>query len=107
MDSSDPGSAKTDKLATLAVLITVATAAFSQLFSWYYQPFITEGNQSSLIPPIFDLQGIAFAAWTLAAFAIGALAACSSAASSPRWPPPWPYMPGSPSPPPRSCAATT
>jgi ABC-type transport system involved in multi-copper enzyme maturation permease subunit len=62
------------KLATLAVLITAATAAFSQLFSWYYQPFIAEGQQSSLIPAMFDLHGVAFAAWTLAAFTIGALA---------------------------------
>jgi ABC-type transport system involved in multi-copper enzyme maturation permease subunit len=62
------------QLATLAVLITAATAAFSQLFAWYYQPFIAMGQQSPLIPPLFDLRGAAFAAWTLAAFAIGALA---------------------------------
>jgi ABC-type transport system involved in multi-copper enzyme maturation permease subunit len=62
------------KLATLAILITAATAALGQLFSWYYQPFIAEGQQSPLIPALFDLSGVAFAAWTLAAFAIGALA---------------------------------
>jgi ABC-type transport system involved in multi-copper enzyme maturation permease subunit len=62
------------KLATIAVLITAATAALGQLFSWYYQPFIAEGQQSPLIPALFDLSGVAFAAWTLAAFAIGALA---------------------------------
>ncbi len=62
------------KLATLAVLITAATAAFSQLFGWYYQPFITDGQQSWLTPAAFDLHGIGYAAWTLAAFAIGALA---------------------------------
>jgi ABC-type transport system involved in multi-copper enzyme maturation permease subunit len=62
------------KLATLAVLITAATAAFSQLFAWYYQPFITDGQQSWLTPAAFDLHGIAYAAWALAAFAIGALA---------------------------------
>jgi ABC-type transport system involved in multi-copper enzyme maturation permease subunit len=62
------------KLATLAVLITAATAAFSQLFAWYYQPFITDGQQSWLTPAAFDLHGIGYAAWTLAAFATGALA---------------------------------
>jgi ABC-type transport system involved in multi-copper enzyme maturation permease subunit len=62
------------KLVTLAVLITAATAAFSQLFAWYYQPFITQGQQSWLIPALFDLHGIAYPAWSLAAFAIGALA---------------------------------
>jgi ABC-type transport system involved in multi-copper enzyme maturation permease subunit len=61
-------------LATIAVLITAATAALGQLFSWYYQPFIAEGRQSPLGPVLFDLHGVAFAAWTLAAFAIGALA---------------------------------
>jgi ABC-type transport system involved in multi-copper enzyme maturation permease subunit len=62
------------KLALLAVAVTVAAAAFSQLFSWYYQPFFAEGQQSPLDPALFDLRGVAFAAWTLVAFAIGALA---------------------------------
>ncbi len=62
------------KLLVLAVLVTGATAAFSQLFSWYYQPFIAEGQQSRLVPELFDLLGVAYAGWTLAAFAIGALA---------------------------------
>ena len=64
----------TGKLAALAVLITAVAGAFSLLFSWYYQPFITDGQQSWISPPVFDLHGIGYAAWTLAAFAIGALA---------------------------------
>ena len=46
------------------------------LFSWYYQPIIGAGGGDSppLAPTIFDLRGIALAAWTLAAFALGALA---------------------------------
>ena len=51
------------------------------LVSWYYQPYFATGNQalsltesSPLAPGLFDLRGVAFAAWTLAAFAIGALA---------------------------------
>ena len=51
------------------------------LVSWYYQPYFAPGNQalslseaSPLAPGLFDLRGVGFAAWTLAAFAIGALA---------------------------------
>ena len=62
------------KLVVLAVVVTAATGAFSVLFSWYYQPFFAEGNASPLSPMVFDLRGVTFAAWTLAAFAIGVLA---------------------------------
>jgi len=51
-----------------------AAGAFSVLFSWYFQPFFADGNQITLDPEVFGLRGVAFAAWTLAAFAIGALA---------------------------------
>lgn len=64
------------KLAPLAAALTVAAAAFSALLSWYYQPIIDAGGGDSppLAPTIFDLRGIALPAWTLAAFAIGAVA---------------------------------
>jgi hypothetical protein len=39
-----------------------------------YQPFIADGRNSPLTAIVFDLRGIAFAAWTLTGFAIGALA---------------------------------
>jgi hypothetical protein len=55
-------------------VLTAAAAAFSQVFSWYYAPFFAEGQQSGLAAQFFDLRGVAFAAWTLAAFAIGAFA---------------------------------
>jgi len=57
-----------------AVTLAVAAGAFSVLFSWYYQPLFAGGWQNPLTPEVFDLRGVAFAAWTLAAFAIGALA---------------------------------
>jgi hypothetical protein len=67
------------KLALLAVAVTAAAAAFGALLTWYYEPFV--GNQSlglprttPLTPGLFDLRGVGFPAWTLAAFAIGALA---------------------------------
>jgi hypothetical protein len=67
------------KLVPLAVVVAAATGAFSVLSSWYYQPFLSgqPGFGSSPVPldaALFDLRGVAFAAWTLAAFAIGALA---------------------------------
>lgn len=65
------------KLTPLAITVTVAAAAFSALFSWYYQPIIAAGGDSdtnALAATIFDLRGVALAAWTLTAFAIGILA---------------------------------
>ena len=69
------------KLVLLAVAVTIAAGVFSVLLSWYYQPYFTTGNQalslyevSPFAAGLFDLRGVAFAAWTLAAFAIGALA---------------------------------
>ena len=62
------------KLALLAVAVAAAAVAFSLMFSWYYQPFFASGDQTPLGSTVFDLRGIAFAAWTLAAFTIGAVA---------------------------------
>jgi ABC-type transport system involved in multi-copper enzyme maturation permease subunit len=64
------------KLTMLAVAVTAAAGAFSVLYAWYIRPFLAAAvsQQSSLAGEIFDLKGVAFAAWTLAAFAIGALA---------------------------------
>jgi hypothetical protein len=65
------------KLVPLAITVTAAAAAFSALFSWYYEPIISAGGDSDsngLAPTVFDLRGIDLAAWTLAAFAIGVLA---------------------------------
>jgi ABC-type transport system involved in multi-copper enzyme maturation permease subunit len=69
------------KLVPLAVLLAAATGALSVLLSWYYQPYLAPGNQALGVPEltplttgVFDLRGVGLAAWTLAAFAIGALA---------------------------------
>ena len=69
------------KLVALAVVVTAAAGAVSLLFSWYYQPYFAAGNparslseMSPFSSALFDLRGVAFAAWTLAAFAIGVLA---------------------------------
>lgn len=63
------------KLVPLAIAVTAAAGAFSVLVSWYIQPLFAAGdNNGPLYPTIFDLRGAALGAWTLAAFAIGALA---------------------------------
>ena len=66
------------KLVLLGVAVTAIAAAFSVLVSWYYQPYLAPGRlydpTSGLDHWLFDLRGVAFVAWTLAAFSIGALA---------------------------------
>jgi hypothetical protein len=62
------------KLLPLAIVVAVAAGVFSLLFSWFFQPFFADGNETPLATELFDLRGVAFAAWTLAAFTIGALA---------------------------------
>lgn len=72
------------KLVALAVVVAAAAGAISVLISWYYRPYFQPyfaGNPMSLTTEasplaggLFDLRGVAFAAWTLAAFAIGGLA---------------------------------
>ena len=62
------------KLVPLAVAVTAAAGAFTVLFAWYNQPWAGAGYVTPFSPRVFDLLGVAFAAWTLAAFAIGVLA---------------------------------
>jgi ABC-2 type transport system ATP-binding protein len=65
------------RLALPALTLTALAAAFSQLFGWFFYPWFAArefAQASSFAPVYFTLTGIAFAAWTLAAFAIGALA---------------------------------
>ena len=62
------------KLVTLAIAVTAAAQALSLVFAWYNQPFFAAGYGIPFSTRVFDLNGVAFAAWTLAAFAIGALA---------------------------------
>ena len=69
------------KLVSLAVAVTVPAYLFSLVLTWYYQPYFAPANPglgltayTPFFPGLFDLRGVAFAGWTLAAFAIGALA---------------------------------
>jgi hypothetical protein len=60
------------KLTLLAVAIVVVTGAFSQLFTWFFRPFIAQEDLNVLNATVFATRGVVFAAWTLAAFAFGA-----------------------------------
>src|SRR3984957_110651 len=64
------------KLVLLGVALAAVAGAFNVLVSWYYQPYLAPGRlydpTSGLAHWLFDLRGVAFATWTLAAFAIGA-----------------------------------
>jgi hypothetical protein len=69
------------KIISLAVVLAAATGALSALVDWYYQPYFAAhnpalfpGQLSPFAAGLFDVRGLGFAAWTLAAFAIGALA---------------------------------
>lgn len=63
------------KLVSIAVTVTATAGAFSQLFTWFFTPFLSQqGTLTPLSAGVFDRSGIAFASWTLLAFTIGALA---------------------------------
>ena len=69
------------KLAALGLSVTVAAELFSLVLGWFYQPYFSTANYAlgvNEISPfnsgLFDLGRVTFAAWTLAAFATGALA---------------------------------
>jgi hypothetical protein len=60
------------KLGLLAAVIAVLTWAFSQVFAWFFDPFLGFEGMNVLAKTVFDTRGIDFAAWTLVAFAVGA-----------------------------------
>jgi hypothetical protein len=75
------------KVVGLGVVVTAVAAVLTLLFSWYFQPYFPAGSQALYVsnelpiaasspfdPGLFDLRGVTFAAWTLAAFAISVLA---------------------------------
>jgi ABC-type transport system involved in multi-copper enzyme maturation permease subunit len=61
------------KLVPLAIAVAAAAGALSVLSWWYFQPFFGVHFGTPLAPALFDLRGVAYAAWTLAAFTIAAL----------------------------------
>ena len=61
------------KLALLGLTLAVLAWAFSELFSWFFQPFlwVEQLNQMST-ESVFDTRGLVFPAFTLVSFVIGA-----------------------------------
>jgi hypothetical protein len=53
-------------------VVVAATGAFTAIFYWYFHPFLADGQVSEMLPLAFALLGVAFAAWTLLAFALAA-----------------------------------
>jgi len=62
------------KLVVLAVALTAIAYAFSVLFGWYISPFVASGKTGEFPMQLFGNLGVAFAAWTLLAFAMSAFA---------------------------------
>jgi hypothetical protein len=66
------------ELALPAIALTAASWAFTALYSWYMRPFTAVTplgfGKNAMQLTEFPLHGVAFAAWTLTAFAIGAFA---------------------------------
>jgi hypothetical protein len=60
------------KLILLAAALTVLAYAFSQLFTWYFSPFLAEGKTTKFPMQLFGNLGVDFAGWTLLAFAVAA-----------------------------------
>jgi hypothetical protein len=60
------------KLILLAVVVVAVTAAFGELFAWFFAPFIPQEDLTVYTASVFDTRPVAFAAWTLAAFALSA-----------------------------------
>jgi ABC-2 family transporter protein len=60
------------KLALVGVTLAVLAGAFGALFSWFFQPFLWTEQLNRLTETVFDATGLAFPAFTLVAFAIGA-----------------------------------
>ncbi len=60
------------KLALLAFVLAILAWAFSQLFAWFFDPFLSFEGMNVLAATVFDTRGVGFAAWALLAFAVGA-----------------------------------
>ena len=62
------------KLVFIGGVLAITAAAFSQVFVWFFQPFLGQEQLTVMSTAVFDLRPVAFASWTLVAFAIGAFA---------------------------------
>ena len=94
------------KLALVGVMLAVLAGAFGELFAWFFQPFLYTEQMNALTERCSTPAGWCSppSRWPRSRSARSS--ACSSAASSPRWPPPWAFISCSASSP-GACASTT
>ena len=59
------------KVAILGTLVTVASLVISQVFAWFFAPFLTTQKLTVTTPSVFVTHGVSYAAWTLTAFCLG------------------------------------
>jgi hypothetical protein len=62
------------KLAFFGVPVAVVAAALGALHAWFMAPILPQESMTVMSAGVFDSRGIAFPAWTLAAFMLGAFA---------------------------------
>jgi hypothetical protein len=60
------------KLTLLGSVLTITALLISQLFTWFFAPFVPYENLAVLTGAVFITRGVAYAAWTLTAFCLGA-----------------------------------
>jgi hypothetical protein len=60
------------KLVIIGAAVTLAALAIGQLFAWFFAPFLTTQNLTVYTPSVFGTRAVAYAAWTLTAFCLGA-----------------------------------
>jgi hypothetical protein len=60
------------KIVILGAVVTIAALVISQLFAWFFAPFLSTENLTVYTPSVFATHGVSYAAWTLTAFCLGA-----------------------------------
>jgi hypothetical protein len=60
------------KLIFIGSVVTIAALVTGQLFGWFFAPFLTTQNSPLHTVGVFETRGVAYAAWTLTGFCIGA-----------------------------------
>ena len=60
------------KVAILGAVVTITALAVSQLFAWFFAPFLVTEKLTVYTASVFTSQGVCYAAWTLTAFCLGA-----------------------------------
>ena len=60
------------KIGILGAVITIAALVISQLFAWFFAPFLTTEKLTVYTPSVFVTHGLCYPAWTLTALCLGA-----------------------------------